>query len=123
MVNTFCFLNFAPLITDVPQPTNDTLAVMAINKAGMVKLTWSKPSLGTGQVITGYLVQYWRRGSYSYTTHSISGSSATSYTISNLNLGTEYEVRVASVGPLGQSGYCCGSGKQVVTYTCELQVH
>ena len=66
-------------------------------------------------MITGYFVQYRRNGSYSYTTRSVSGSNTTSYTITNLNRSTVYEVRVASVGPLGLSGYCCGSGKQVVT--------
>ena len=73
-------------------------------------------------MITGYSVQYRRRGTTSYTTRSVSGSSTTSYTITNLNLGTVYEVRVASVGPLGLSGYCCGSGKQVTTYNSECTV-
>ena len=86
---------------------------------GKVRVTWSRPTLGPGQVITGYSVQYRRSGTTSYTTRSVSGSSTTSYTITNLNLGTVYEVRVASVGPLGLSGYCCGSGKQVMTYNCE----
>ena len=50
---------------------------------------------------------------------SVSGFNTTSYTITNLNLGTVYEVRVASVGPFGLSRYCCGSGKQVTTYNSE----
>ena len=75
--------------------------------------------MGPGQVISGYSVQYRRRGTPPYTTHSVSGSSTTSYTISHLNLGALYEVRVASVGPLGLSGYCCGRGKQVTTYNSE----
>ena len=100
--------------------------MVALNEAGKVRVTWSKRILGTGQVITGYSVQYRRRGTTSYTTRSVSGSSTTSYTITNLNLGTVYEVRVASVGPLGLSRYCCGSGKQVTTYNCEckaIKVH
>ena len=105
--------------TDVPHPTGARVSVMALNEAGKVRVTWRRPTLGPGQVITGYSVQYGRRGTTSYTTHSVSGSSTTSYTITNLNLGTLYEVRVASVGPLGLSGYCCGSGKQVTTYNCE----
>ena len=91
---------------------------MALNEEGMVIVTWKRLSLGTGQVITNYSVQYRRLETFSYTTRSVSASSI-SYTISNLNLGAVYEVRVASVGPLGLSGYCCGSGKQVVTYECE----
>ena len=78
--------------------------------------------LGSGQVITGYSVQYRKRGTTSYTTRPVPGSSTTSYTITNLNLGTVYEVRVASVGPLGLSAYCCGSGEQVTTYNCECAV-
>ncbi len=98
------------------------MSVIALNEAGKLRVTWSTPTLGPGQVITGYSVQYRRRGTgtTSYTTHSVSGSSITSYTITNLNLGTVYEVRIASVGPLGLSGYCCGSGKQVTTYNSEL---
>ena len=95
------------------------MSVMALNEAGKVRVTWSRPTLGPGQVITGYSVQYRRRGTPSYTTRSVSGSSTTSYTITNLNLGRVYEVRVASVGPLGLSGYCCRSGKQVMTFNSE----
>ena len=94
--------------------------MVALNEAGKVTVTWSRPTLGSGQMITGYSVQYRIRGTASYTTRSVSGSSATSYTITNLNLGAVYEVRVASVGPLGLSGYCCGSGEQVTTYNSEL---
>ena len=73
-------------------------------------------------MITGYSVQYRIRGTSSYSTRSVSGSGTTTYTITNLNLDTVYEVRVASVGPLGVSGYCCGSGKQVKTYDCECRL-
>ena len=104
--------------TDVPRPTDGSVSVVTLNETGKVRVTWSRPTLGPGQVITGYSVQYRRRGSASYTTHSES-MNKTSYTITNLNLGAVYEVRVASFGPLGLSGYCCGSGKQVTTYNCE----
>ena len=107
--------------TDVPAPTDGSLSVVTLNEAGKVKVTWNTPTLGPGQVITGYSVQYRRRGTISYTTHSVSGSNTTSYTITNLNLGTVYEVRVASVGPLGLGEYCCGSGKQVTTYNSECR--
>ena len=96
--------------------------MVALNEAGKVGVTWSRPTLGPGQVIAGYSVQYKRRGTTSYTTRSVSGSSTTSYTITNLNLGTVYEVRVASVGLLGLSGYCCGIGKEVTTYNSECTV-
>ena len=96
---------------------------MTLIEAGKVRVTWSGPTLGPGQVITGYSVQYRRKGATSYTTHSVSGSSTTSYTITNLNLGTVYEVIVASRGRLGLSGYCCGKGKQVTTYNSECTLY
>ena len=109
-------------ITDVPEPTNASVTVIALNEAGKIEVIWNRPMFGIGEVITGYSVQYRRRGSFAYTTHSVSASTTTSYVITNLNLGTVYEVRVASVGPLGQSRYCCGSGKQVVTYDSEYEI-
>ena len=116
-ISIYFFTHDLISITDSPSSTIQTL--VALNEVGKVKLTWIRPSLGTGQIITSYSVQYRRRGYSSYTTRSVSGSSTTAYTITNLNLGTVYEVRVASVGPLGLSGYCCGNGKQVTTYNCE----
>ena len=109
-----CFL------TDVPPPASDSVSVVALNESRTVRVTWSRPTLGPGQVITGYSVQYRISGSTSYTTYSLSGSSTT-YTIDSLNLGTAYEVRVALRGPLGLSGYCCGSGKYVTTYNREYR--
>ena len=101
---------------------NGSVSVMALNEVGKVIVTWSRPTLRPGQVITGYSVQYRRRGTPTYTTHSVNGSNTTSYTITNLNLSTVYEVRVASVGPLELSGYCCGSGQQVTTHNSEYEV-
>ena len=109
--------------TVVPRPTDGSVSAVALNEAGKVRVTWSRPALGPGQEITGYSVQYRRRVDTSYTTYSVSGSSTTSYTITNLNLGTVYEVRVASRGHLGLSGFCCGSGKQVMTYNGEWSMY
>ena len=107
--------------SDSPPPSSASVSVVALNEAGKVRVTWSRPRLGPGQVITGYSVQYRRRGTSYFTTRSVSGSSTASYTITNLNLGTVYEVRVASNGPLGRSDYCCGrrNEKWVTTYNCE----
>ena len=113
-----CYINLPRIYSskDAPPPSDASVSVVALNETGKVRVTWSRPTLGLGQVITGYSVQYQSRGSTSFTTRSVSGSGATSYAISNLTLGTVYEVRVASVGPLGLSGYCCGSGKEVTIY-------
>ena len=106
-------------LTDVPPPTDGGVSVVEVNEAGKVRVTWSIPTLGPGQVITGYSVQYRRRGTTFNITRPVYGFSTTSHNITNLDLGTVYEVRVASVGPLGLSGYCCGNGKQVTTYNSE----
>ena len=111
------------LTTDVRHPSDGGVSVVALNEAGKVRVTWSRPTLGPGQVITGFSVQYRRKGTTSYTTHSVSGSSTTSYTITNLNLGAVHEVRVASNGTLGLSGYCCGSGKEVTTYDSKCNAY
>ena len=103
-------------VTDNPPPPDASLSVTALNEPGKVKVSWSRPLLGPGQEITGYSVQYRTIGSTSYTTCSMSSFSTTSYIIADLNLGTMYEVRVASVGPLGPSGCCYGNGKLVTTY-------
>ena len=113
------FPHFPPDSTDVPHPADGGVSVVALNETGKVRVTWSRPTLGPGQVITGYSVQYRRSGTTSYTTRSVSGSYTTSYTITKLNLGTVYEVRVASVGPLGRSRYCCYTGTHITTYDRE----
>ena len=72
--------------TDVPPPTDGSVSVVALNETGKVRVTWSRPTLGPGQEITGYSVQYRRRGTTHYTTRLVCGSSTTSYTITNLNV-------------------------------------
>ena len=108
--------------TAVPHPTADSVSVMALNEAGKVKVTWREPILGPGQVITGYFVQYRRNGTTSYTTRSVSGTSTTSYTIMNLNLGTGYRVRVGSNGPLEPRECCHKNGKWVTTFNSECTI-
>ena len=98
------------------QPSSGSVAEVALNETGKVRVTWSRRIWSSDHWL---LCAVRRRGTTSYTTHLVPGSSTTSYTITNLNRGTVYEVRVVSVGPLGLSGYCCGSGKQVMTYMCK----
>ena len=102
--------------TDPPPPADASVSVAALNEAGAAIVTWIKPMLDVGQEITGYSVQYRRRGFNSYITHSVSGSN-TEHTISHLNLGTTYEVRVASVGPFGLRRCYYGNWKVVTTYS------
>ena len=102
--------------TDTPPPPAK-VSVVALKEAGKIKVSWSRPVLEGDQEITGYSVQLRRSGTTYYTTHSVSGSETTSHTITNLNLNTVYDVRVASVGPLAQSQ--CWDGKVVTTYNSE----
>ena len=122
VVLAFTACSFSVLHKDALTVSN--VSVVAVNETGKVRVTWSRPTQGAGQVITGYSVQYRRRGISPYTNHSVLASDATSYmyTIANLSLGTVYEVRVALMGPLGLNGYCCGSGKQVITYDREYKI-
>ena len=92
---------------------DDSVLVTALNESGKIQVTWSIRMQGGGQVST-YVVQYRKSGSSSY--HNNTVFNATTHIITNLSLGTVYEVRVASMGPLGLSGYCCGNGKQATTY-------
>lgn len=74
-----------------------------------------------GQQVTGYSVQYREMGATTYADLSVSSPGKRSHTITSLKLGTMYEVRVAAMGPLGLSEYCCAreDGKEVTTYDSE----
>ena len=95
------------------------MSVVPLNEPGKVKVTWSRPTVGAGQEITGYTLQYRRMGLESYTTCTFS-SGTTSYTIANLNLGTMYEVKVALVDSI--TGPSKNWKRRVVTYNCEWTV-
>ena len=115
-MNRNTFLPCTPFTIDVPRPPDASILVVPLNEPGKVRVTWSTPTLGAGQEITGYSVQYRRRGFVFFSTCLV-GSNTTSYTITDLNLGTVYEVRVASVGPLGPSE--SWAGKVVTTFNSE----
>ena len=108
-------------ITDPPPPADASVSVAALNEAGAAIVTWIKPILEVGQEISGYCLQYRRRGFTSYITHSVSGFN-TEHTITHLQLGTTYEVRVASVGPFGLRGCYYGNWKAVTTYSSKCVV-
>jgi hypothetical protein len=68
---------------------------------GQVKLTWSAPS--SDKPITDYLIQQ-SINSTTWTTVADGTSSATTYTVTGLSVGTQYAFRVAAVSEPGQ-GY------------------
>lgn len=108
-----------PLPAVAPPPQTSTVNVHAMNKAGTIRVTWKMPTTERHQIIIGYNVQYRRMGSESDFT-SIAAGITESYLINKLDLGTLYEVRVATETPTGISAYCCGEGKVVMTYNGEL---
>ena len=68
---------------------------------GKVRVYWTPPTPPTGSSLTGYSIQYRMGDSGSYVTASDPGRSATSTTVSNLQVGTKYQVRVAAKTKLG----------------------
>ena len=88
--------------TDAPAPRN--VAVTPAKQARVLGVTWTAPTVDSGLTITGYSVQYKRSSDQSYTPHSVSGS-PTSTSITGLQLGTTYSVRVAAIAQLGTGVY------------------
>ena len=109
--------------TDAPAPP--TVTASPLSERGKISVSWTPPTAPTGSTITGYSIQYRRRGSGSYTTVSDPGSSSTSTTLSGLEVGTEYEVRVGAktevgVGPSQyRNGFVTTFGSMLQNY-CPL---
>lgn len=71
-------------------------------------VTWTAPLITDG--ITDYSVQYRKVGDTAWTTFSHAASTATTQTITGLDAGDLYEVRVASVTGAGTSAYAAAFG-------------
>jgi titin len=69
---------------------------------GSIGITWSAPDNG-GKPISDYVVQYKRASRTDWTTYTDGTSTATSATITGVNNGVSYVVRVAAVNQKGQS--------------------
>ena len=85
-------------IIDAPPPSK--LNALPIPQ-GKVQVYWTPPTPPTGSSLTGYSIQYRMGGSGSYMTASDPGGSATATIVSNLQVGTQYKVRVAAKTELG----------------------
>lgn len=75
---------------------------------GSIGVTWSAPDNG-GKAITDYVVQYKRASRTEWTTFTDGTSTATSATITGVNNGVSYVVRVAAVNPKGQGAWSAES--------------
>ena len=85
--------------TPVATPTSVT--VTAGSSLGSVNASWSMPTSGAADAVTGYSIQY-STDNANWTTYSNNTTAAsTSYSITGLTAGTSYYVRVAAVSTSG----------------------
>ena len=75
---------------------------------GSIGITWSAPDNG-GKPISDYVVQYKRASRTQWETFTDGTSTATSATITGVNNGVSYVVRVAAVNPKGQGAWSAES--------------
>ena len=85
--------------TDAPAPP--IVKAYPLCKPGKVGVFWTPPTLLTGSTITGYSIQYRIGSSGDYTTATDPGRGSISTTISGLQLGKTYQVRVGARTELG----------------------
>ncbi|MGI9447900.1 MAG: fibronectin type III domain-containing protein, partial [Pirellulales bacterium] len=79
---------------------------------GSIGITWSAPDNG-GKPISDYVVQYKRASRTEWTTYTDGTSTATSATITGVNNGVSYVVRVAAVNQKGQGPWSADSSSVV----------
>ena len=104
-----------PHHTDAPPPP--TVTASPLSERGKIRVSWTPPTPPTGSTITGYSIQYRIGSSGAYTTATDPGRGSTSTTISGLQLGRTYQVRVGARTEVG-AGISSYRTTQV-TYTCK----
>ena len=80
---------------------------------GQLTLSWIAPTDSGTPAMHGYLVQYRVSGPWQTWTRTASGALSTAETITGLENGRTYQVRVAAVNTAGASGYPTASGRPV----------
>ena len=79
----------------------------AVNKPGVIEVTWRAPSIPNGELpITGYNVRYRELGLDAFKNQN-APIDTTLAEVTGLHPGTEYQVYVASVNAIGIGEYCC----------------
>lgn len=114
-------------------PTSAAADVGASDPTTEIDVTWDVPLSNGGASVTGYRILYRESGGDWASTGKISGSTTSSYTITGLTSGLEYEVVVAAVNSVsdyhngGTSSYTydnagdhTGSNSSILTVTTEL---
>ena len=120
-VLTICrhYYNFFYVIGSTDSPTPRTVTADPLSEPGKIRVSWTPPTPPTGSTITGYSIQYRIGSSEAYTNASDPGSGSTNTTITALQLGRTYQVRVGAKTEIGvgPSNY---KATQVTTYNCEF---
>ena len=86
-------------------PAPGSVRVTPLPQHGVLRVTWRVPTVDTGLTITAYSVQYRTSSNGPYSRARTVSGRFTSTTISGLQLGTGYRVRVAAVTQLGNGVY------------------
>jgi hypothetical protein len=98
----------------IPEPTSPSDFKISSVKSTGVAISWKAPMLQQGTRIANYVVDISLDGQ-SWTSVSKKVSPSTSLSISNLSVGTNYQVRVLAVANSGVSGYLYGSFTTLAT--------
>ena len=80
-------------------PTSVTAADTGIDGEALIE--WTAPGSNGGSAITDYVIEYSSNGGSSYSTFSDGTSTGTSYTATDLTIGTTYIFRVKAVNAIG----------------------
>ena len=88
--------------TDSPSPSN--VSVHPSPQHGVLNVTWVAPQVDPGLILMKYSVKYSKSVLNEFSEQVAPGSS-TSLSISGLQLGVVYSVKVAAVTPLGVGDY------------------
>jgi hypothetical protein len=98
--------NWVLAVGDTPgAPTG----LSASSGTGQASLTWSAPASNGGKNITNYYYQYSSDNGSNWSTATLTGSTATSKTVTGLTNGTSYIFRVAAVNTIGTGSYSSNS--------------
>ena len=103
-----------------PQPNHHTVSAVPVDRSGVIKVTWTAPTVQSGELpITAYSIQY-KVGMIANNINTLMVQSSPAE-VAGLLPGTEYRVFVASVNALGTGQYCCKTLTTVYVRTHEGQ--
>jgi hypothetical protein len=101
-IGTYSGLVYGRTFRDSPSPSN--VSVHPSPQHGVLNVTWVAPQVDPGLILIKYSVKYSKSVLNEFSEQVAPGSS-TSLSISDLQLGVVYSVKVAAVTPLGVGDY------------------